>query len=331
METKQIVGIDVSKETFDAVFENNSIHEVFSNSTKGFGLLVKWLLRHAGKGLSGVLVVMEHTGIYSLPLEKYLYGKHIAFSKVAGIKIKRSMGLVRGKSDAADAGMIARYGAEKRKVLTAQQPVQANVLRLKNLIALRDKMVRDRAGWIVRLSEQEQFLGLQGSDLIVKVQKAIVKGLDAGIDKVNNEITAVIEGDSALSQTYGLLVSIKGVGPVIAAYMIALTDNFKNFATWRQFACYSGIAPFPYESGKSIKGRTRVSNYANKKMKSLLHMAAMNAVKYNPEIRDYYEKRTNAGKNKMGTLNAIRCKIVARMFAVIKRQEPYKVEWLNAA
>lgn len=331
METKEIIGIDVSKDTFDAVFERTSAHSAFSNCLKGFGLFQKWIARQAGKDLSKVLVVMEHTGIYSLPLEKYLYGKQVAFSKVAGIKIKKSMGLVRGKSDAADAGMIARYGAEKIKALQVHQPLQDTVLRLKNLIALRDKMVREKAGWTARLNEQRQFLELAESDVLVRVQKAAIKSLEAGIDKLEAEIGALIEGDAAMSRNYGLLLSIKGVGPVIASYMLAATCNFTSFATWRQFACYSGIAPFPYESGKSIKGRTKVSNYANKKIKSLLHLAAMVSIKYNPDMREYYTSRTGKGKNKMGTLNAIRCKIVARMFAVIKRQEPYKVEWLDAA
>ena len=331
METKEIVGIDVSKETFDAVVESTSTHEVFRNTEKGFRLFIKWLLRYAGKDLTNMLIVMEHTGIYSFPLEKYLQGKQVSFCKVAGIKIKRSMGLVRGKSDAADAGMIARYGAEKRKSLVIQQPAQGNVVRLKNLIALRDKMVRERAGWTARLTEQKQFLELSENDMLIRVQKATIKCLGEGIKKLDVEINAVTQSDTAMCQNYMLLISIKGIGPVIAANMLALTDNFKGFATWRKFACYSGIAPFVYESGKSIKGRTKVSPYANKKIKSLLHMAAMNAVKYNPEIKEYYERRTQEGKNKMGTLNAIRCKLVARMFAVVNRQSEYELQWKAAA
>jgi transposase len=132
-------------------------------------------------------------------------------------------------------------------------------------------------------------------------------------------------------KNYVLLTSIKGIGPVVATYMIAFTENFTAFDSWRQFACYSGIAPFPYESGKSIKGRTKVSTYAYKKIKSLFHMAALTSVRYTPEMKAYFDKRTEMGKNKMSTLNVVRNKIVARMFAVVKRQSAYELEWLKAA
>jgi transposase len=183
MQAKEIVGIDVSKETFDVVIESTSEHKVFTNNKAGFKLFNKWLLKIMGKDIVHLLVVMEHTGLYSFQLEKYLHENHLPFSKVAGIQIKRSAGLVRGKSDAADARMIARYGAEKIKTLKVQAPVQKVVVRLKNLISLRDKMVRDKAGYITRLNEQKECLELSERDVLVNVQKAIIKSIQTGIDK----------------------------------------------------------------------------------------------------------------------------------------------------
>ena len=91
----------------------------------------------------------------------------------------------------------------------------------------------------------------------------------------------------------------------------------------KKFACYAGIAPFEYASGTSVKGRTRVHPCANKQLKSLLNMAAMNAIKINGEYKQYYKRRQQEGKNNMSTLNIIRNKILARIFAVVKRQTPY--------
>jgi transposase len=105
--------------------------------------------------------------------------------------------------------------------------------------------------------------------------------------------------------------------------MIVYTDCFTKFNDWRKFASYCGIAPFPYQSGSSVKGRTKVSHLANKKIKALINMCAISAIQHNPEMKQYYQRRLEIGKNKMSTINIIRNKLISRVFAVIKRQTPY--------
>jgi transposase len=105
--------------------------------------------------------------------------------------------------------------------------------------------------------------------------------------------------------------------------MIVLTHGFILFSEWRKFASYAGTAPFPYQSGSSIKGKSKVNHMANKKIKSLLHECAMSAIIYNHEMKAYYKQRTESGKSKMSTLNIIRNKLLARIFAVVNRGTPY--------
>jgi len=81
--------------------------------------------------------------------------------------------------------------------------------------------------------------------------------------------------------------------------------------------------PFEHQSGTSIKGRTRVSSLSNKQLKKLIHMVAICACAYNPEMKSYYNRRVSEGKNKMSTLNVIRNKIISRMFAVVNRGSGY--------
>lgn len=118
-------------------------------------------------------------------------------------------------------------------------------------------------------------------------------------------------------------MSIKGVGSQTALFMIVTTNGFTKFASWRKFASYCGIAPFPNTSGTSIRGRTKVSNLANKKIKSLFDMCAKSAIQNNPEMKIFYHRRLEQGKNKMSTINIIRNKLLSRIFATIKRQTPY--------
>ena len=83
-------------------------------------------------------------------------------------------------------------------------------------------------------------------------------------------------------------------------------------------ACYAGVVPFSNESG-TIKKRDRISPMANKTLKKLLHLAAMNAVRYNQELKEYYIRKVAEGKNKMSVLNAVRNKLVHRIYAVVKK------------
>ena len=105
--------------------------------------------------------------------------------------------------------------------------------------------------------------------------------------------------------------------------MIVVTEGFEKFDNWRKFASYCGTAPFPNTSGSSIRGRTKVSSLANKKIKSLLDLCAKSSIQFNEEMKRYYTERVSRQKNKMSTINIIRNKILARIFAVVKRETPY--------
>nr|WP_243771910.1 IS110 family transposase [Mucilaginibacter rubeus] len=166
-------------------------------------------------------------------------------------------------------------------------------------------------------------IGRKRAQGIFQVYKSLIMNLTVQVKKIEEQIKAVIESDEAVKLNYQLLTSIKCVGPVLAANMIAYTHNFTRFATWRKFACYVGTAPFEHQSGTSIKGRTRVSSLSNKQLKKLIHMVAICACAYNPEMKSYYKRRVSEGKNKMSTLNVIRNKIISRMFAVVNRGSGY--------
>ena len=128
---------------------------------------------------------------------------------------------------------------------------------------------------------------------------------------------------ASLRQRGDLLKSIKGIGTIISAYLVMITHNFTKFKNSRKFACYSGIAPFEHSSGKSVRGKTQVNHFANKKVKALLSMAVQSAKKYNSQIKAYFEKKKEQGKHILLISNNIKFKLVNIAFAVIKRGTPY--------
>ena len=92
---------------------------------------------------------------------------------------------------------------------------------------------------------------------------------------------------------------------------------------WRKLACYADVAPFPYQSGTSIKGRTKVHPLADKKLKSLLNMCAIRAIRYDKELKTYYERKVEEGRAKMLVINNVRRKLLSRVFVVINRKTPF--------
>jgi transposase len=118
------------------------------------------------------------------------------------------------------------------------------------------------------------------------------------IKLIEEEKSKLIEQDPLAKERYQLARSVKEVGLILGVTMLVYSHNFSRFKSWREFASYAGIAPFDYESGSSIRRPKKVSCMANKRMKSLLSNAALASIRYNPEMRLYYEKRVQEGRIK---------------------------------
>lgn len=323
------VGADLSKKSIDFVIHELKAFLTVANSVAGFKQLLKWFHQYSIES-SQLMIVMEHTGLYSYQLEQFLHHNGIPFTKVSALAIKRSLGLVRGKSDKMDARRIARYAFEKRDCLSADQPVNENLTILQRLHSTRERLVKTRASYITAVNEQREAYGLKKSDMVIAVQLKVIKSLDQQIQKLEDEIHAIVQADKDVNRNYNLLRSIKGVGAVVALATIIKTGNFTRFANARKFACFCGTAPFEHTSGSSIRGKTRISSLRDKKMKTLLDLAAKSAIQYDNELHEYFEKRIASGKSTKSTRNIVRNKIIYRMFAVIKRQTPYQENYIAA-
>lgn len=329
MKKKNVIGVDVSKMTLDVVFKNNHRHLQISNDEKGFKLLMKEI-KALKLSLEECLVVMEHTGIYSYRFESFLAKHQLAFTKVPALQIKRSMGIVRGKNDKADAKMIADFGQLHHQALKLNLPApEMNYLR--SLLSQRERMVSQKAGYLASIKEQSRFLEIKKSSLLLKSSARLIKVLEKQIMELEQEIKQIIAKEEKMQKNYDLLVSVTAVGFVLASHMILATHNFTLFTDPKKFASYSGVAPFDHSSGTSLRKRSRVSHLANKKIKTLLDLAAKCAIIHDPELKCFYNRRVLAGKSKMSTINIVRNKLIQRMFAVIKRESPFQKNYQQVA
>jgi transposase len=320
---KFIIGVDVSKLKLDLHCYGQSNTFVVSNDGKGFKALLKWIKKEVSKDINNVMVVMEYTGIYTYGLEQFLHQQGIEYVKRPALDIKRSVGMKRGKTDKADARMISQYGWYRKEELKAMKPVSDVQQQLQQLMNYRDKLVADKASYEARIKELRGQLGDKLPARIIESTEYVMQVLEVEIKEAKRAIEKLIVDDNELQSNYELVTSVQGIGFVTAIHLLIATENFTRFNNPRKFACYSGVAPFEHTSGSSIKGRTKVSQLANKKIKSLLTLAAICAVKHDPQLKAKYEQKIKEGKAKMSALNMIRFKLIERVFAVIKRQTAY--------
>jgi len=156
------------------------------------------------------------------------------------------------------------------------------------------------------------------------VCKHSLKAIDEDIVRADKAIEQLIKADAELDRLFTLVTSVSGIGKVTAVQVIIATNEFKSINNPKQFACYSGIAPFTDDSGKITK-KARVSHMANKKVKTLLHLSAIVAIQYNQDLKLFYQRKVlEEKKNKMSVINAVRNKLILRIFACVNQNRVYE-------
>ncbi|MGB6153537.1 MAG: IS110 family transposase [Pricia sp.] len=317
----EAVGIDVSKKTIDAYCYQAQVHREFSNDLTGYKSLLKWVLKETGQ--DKVFYCFENTGYYSLKLSLYLHSEEVVYVEESPLKIKRSSGVVKEKTDKLDAKLIARYAWLYREELRPSTVKGMSHLELGRLLALRDQLVRNNAGLKGTLKEMKVLLPSPSTDSGCTSLKRSIDYLSKQVKAIEARIKEIISDDSSMNRNYELLSSLKGVGLVVACQLIYHTCNFTRFDSWRAFSSYCGTAPFEHRSGTSIYRRKQCHYLGDRKMKSLLSMASVSAIQHDSELRLYYKRKLAEGKDKMLAINNVRNKLLARAFAVVKRGTPY--------
>ena len=233
------------------------------------------------------------------------------------------MGIQRGKNDKADAKVIAKYAYLYRNEIELFQMPSTLILRLKHLIAYRERLLKSKIAIKTAAKELKQFAGKELDNFIVKDSQEHERDLNKSILAVDKKMNELIQEDEKIAKLFSLATSVKGVGLQIAANLLVVTHGFTKFKSWRKFSCYCGLAPFDYQSGTSIKKKTRVSHLGNKKIKAIIGNGIASAIQNDPEIKNYYNRKLKEGKHKMVVMNAIKNKLISRVFAVIKRDSPF--------
>lgn len=331
MKKTDFLGIDISKDYIDCAllnaehpgsFKNNQ----FKNDLDGFDTMMEWLIK-SKTDLGRCLFCMEHTGTYGLLLFAWLADKGADFCVEPGLKIKRSIGMTRGKDDQIDARRIADYACTHANKLKPFNIPSQLIITIKQFLTYREQLVRIRTSLKNSIKSHQQYEQITKIKTVTADISTQIHDYTSRIHSTEQKIIEVINSDPELQKNFILSTSVKGIGLVIAAFMLVTTNNFDAFEDGRQYACYSGVAPFASRSGISIRGKTTVSHLANNTIKTMLSRGANSASKWDPELNLYYKRKREEGKDHKLIINAISCKLINRVFAVVKRQSPYVITY----
>ncbi|MBG6133806.1 transposase [Aquimarina sp. EL_43] len=317
----KFIGIDVSKSTLDiCVLSEHQESFKIDNTPKSIRCFFSKHL--SSKSVN--YVCMENTGKYGWSLMELLSELECLFYVINPLHLKKSMGLVRGKNDKIDALRIAKFIKSNYAEVA---PFTAQRLKIKDLQVLlteRKHRIKQRKALVIKNKEYLCLTNKKMSKQLTTKNNRLIKELDKQIKDFELSIQEIVKQDQKLLTLHKQLVSTPGVGKILAWNLLVKTNEFKTITKPRKLACYAGVAPFENTSGTSIFRKPKVSNFADKELKRLLHLGAMSAIRLENDLSIYYHRKVDEGKNKMSVLNAVRNKIIHIIFALIKNQTFYQ-------
>ncbi|MHB9147530.1 MAG: IS110 family RNA-guided transposase [Candidatus Amoebophilus sp.] len=327
MQYTYILGIDVSKATLDLALSTNQanapiVNRRFDNNLAGYRALLAWL-KEEKINLKHLLICLENTGIYHRSLAAFFHSHHAFIWIETPVSIKWSMGLARGKSDKLDAQRICMYAFRYQDKAQAYMPKNKSLEQLADLLATREPLIDARKRLLDPIEELKA-VGLQQESEMLReaCQKSLVS-LSQDIKAIEQALKCILENNPATQKTFQLVTSVRSIGLITATYLLVYTHNFERFDNAKQLASYAGVVPFEYSSGSSIRGKHQVHPMANKTLKAALHLCALSSIVHNNEMQLYYQRKLKQGKNKLSVINAIRNKLLHRVFACVRDQRMY--------
>ena len=305
---KCYIGIDVSKAILDVYVLPCGKHMQFKNDARDIKKLSEKV-----KLFPQAAVVLEATGGYEKPVVLALQKLELNISVVNPRLIRdfaKALGKL-AKTDKIDAEVIALF-AEKMRPRT-NAVFNENQQKLAGLNTRRRQIID-------MITMERNRLDKVDGELKKSIQR-IIKVLEKELEAINEALEKSIQNDANHAQKNKLLKSIKGVGSVVAAGIIADLPELGNVSA-RQISALAGLAPYNRDSGTLRGKRTIWGGRAS--VRTMLYMAALVATRHNPQIKNFYNRLCNAGKQKKVALTACMHKLLIIMNAMIKNGELWR-------
>lgn len=304
------VGIDISKETFHAALlsDRAEAKKVFPNTQRGFEQLTAWL---RNRQADDIRICMEATGTYWEGLAFYLHGleQRVSVVNPARIKAFAQSELLRTKTDAVDASLIARFCRSQSPEPWVPPPPEIRILQA--LMRHYEHLKTTR----VQQSVYEQ----SSEAAVVKSSiREVIATLDAQIAQVEREIRKHFDDHPDLKRKRDLLTSIPGIGETTAGTLLSEIPHLDRFESAKAVAAYAGLSPRQRRSGTSIHGKPRLCKTGNARLRKALYMPAIVALRFNPVLRIFAERLASVGKHKRLVIGAVMRKLLVLAYGILR-------------
>ena len=311
------IGIDVAKDTLDiSVFTGGkALGKQVSNNQAGFTALIGWL-KH--RKIGTVHACLEATGRYSLGIALALHeaGHVVSIVNPAQIHDFARTKLGRNKSDTVDANHIREFAAAFQP--PAWQPPSPALRRLCELQTMRAGFMASRVEW------QNRANSLGGEAAAHALARQTIAHFTAQLATVDQAIAETIGGDDDLRGKCDLLLSIDGVGQMLAALVLAELPAPDVLGSSAAAVAYAGLNPRQFQSGSSVNRPTRISKIGNAVLRAGLYMPAMVAIKHNTAVSALAARLRAQGRlTPKQILVAAMRKLLVICFGVLKSGKPF--------
>lgn len=313
------VGLDISLRSFVAALwfgTKQCLLREFSNNPAGFRALLKWMASHCAG--AQVRIGVEATNTYAEAVLEFLYrAGHVVYllNPERTACYARCCG-ARNKTDQADAPVIAMYVAKHD--CTPWHPPSPEQKELRG---------------VTRARHQLSELATQLSNQIRTAEGAGRAALQAALQEVRAQIATLIRQvkqllrqHAPLRQAIELLMTIKGVGFVTAATLVAELPPITDQTDPRTIAAWAGLTPRRYQSGDT-EWRTRLSRKGNAQVRNALYMPALVAKRWNPLFADYAHRLAERGKSSGAILGAISHKMLRIAVGLLRTKSAFDPAW----
>ena len=312
----KIIGIDISKEKFDACFSFNenekSVQDSYSYDEKGIRLFLKEVQ-------DDCICIMEATGVYHLRLAYALYERRVSVSIVNPLSVKNFSRAVmcRTKTDKADARLLVEYA--RRMEITIWEPTPDNYIRIQQLyrsIEMFQQNIQQTENQIEAISHSP----IYDSTLIVMLRKHI-RQLQRRIGSLQKQLETLIGQEDG--RAIDNISSIPGVGKKTAIALLTATKGMHGFKSYKQVSSYFGLCPRIYDSGKSVHGKAHICKMGMGWIRKLLYMCSISAIRCNKACVDLFERLREKGKPVKVAMIAVANKLLKQIFAIVKNNQAY--------
>jgi transposase len=298
------VGLDVAKLSLQLHLAGR--FHALANDAKGHAKLLKLLRNQPGAHL-----ICEATGGYEQAVVRVLQAADLPVSIIEAARVRyfaRAQGQ-RAKTDPIDAAVLTNYGATFKP--TPTPPVSLQQQRLADVSQRRRQLIHTRTAESNRAEHYTD-------PLCVRQARQLQKTLEKQIEQCDQAITTLIAQDPDLAQKAKRLEAIAGVGPVVAATVLAEMPELGKLSP-QTAAALAGVAPYSRDSGAHA-GARHISG-GRRPVRCALYMAALSAVRHDPILKEFYSRLRTAGKKPLVALTACMRKLIVLMNHLLKNEK----------